>query len=167
MSQIQALNEAAPGQSHLIGRIVAFLYGIAASDGGSSTGLLVGGLTGLVLGAMVCVLTYLGLLTIPSRYFFNVTNTMIALLAAGMAAQATAFLEQANVVTTLDRIVWNSSWILTDKSLVGRALHTLVGYTDQPTALQLVIYLTTLAIIFVLMKLFAPMQIPKTQQTTI
>jgi len=30
MSQIQALNEAAPGQSHLIGRIVAFLYGIAA-----------------------------------------------------------------------------------------------------------------------------------------
>jgi len=92
---------------------------------------------------------------------------MIALLAAGMAAQATAFLEQANAVTTLDRIVWNSSWILTDKSLVGRALHTLVGYTDQPTALQLVIYLTTLAIIFVLMKLFAPMQIPKTQQTTI
>ena len=30
MSQIQALNETAPGQSHLIGRIVAFLYGIAA-----------------------------------------------------------------------------------------------------------------------------------------
>jgi high-affinity iron transporter len=148
--------------------VVLFLYGIAASDGGSSTGLLlVGGLTGLALGAMVCVLTYLGLLTIPSRYFFTVTNTMIALLAAGMAAQATAFLEQANAVTTLDRIVWNSSWILTDKSLVGRALHTLVGYTDQPTALQLVIYLTTLAIMFVLMKLFAPTHIPKTQQTTI
>jgi len=30
MSQIQALNETAPGESHLIGRIVAFLYGIAA-----------------------------------------------------------------------------------------------------------------------------------------
>ena len=30
MSQIQALNETAPDQSHLIGRIVAFLYGIAA-----------------------------------------------------------------------------------------------------------------------------------------
>ena len=30
MSQIQALNETAPSQSHLIGRIVAFLYGIAA-----------------------------------------------------------------------------------------------------------------------------------------
>jgi high-affinity iron transporter len=45
-------------------------------------------------------------------------------------------------------------------------LYTLIGYTDQPTALPLVIYLTTLAIIFVLMKLFAPTQAPKTQSTT-
>jgi len=30
MTQIQALNETAPGQSHLIGRTVAFVYGIAA-----------------------------------------------------------------------------------------------------------------------------------------
>jgi high-affinity iron transporter len=105
-------------------------------------------------------------LTIPSRYLFGVTNMMIALLAAGMAAQATAFLEQANAVTALGNIIWNSSWILTDKSLVGRALHTLIGYTDQPTTLQLVTYLTTLAIIFVLIKLFAPTQAPKTQSTT-
>jgi high-affinity iron transporter len=114
----------------------------------------------------VCVLTYFGLLTIPSRYLFSVTNTMIALLAAGMAAQATAFLEQANAVTVLGNIVWNSSWILTDKSLVGRALHTLIGYTDQPTAMQLLIYMTTLAIIFVLMTLFAPTQGTKMQRTT-
>jgi high-affinity iron transporter len=146
--------------------VVFFLYGIAASEGGSGVGILAGGVAGLALGGMVCVLTYLGLLTIPSRYLFSVTNTMISLLAAGMAAQATAFLEQANAVTALGKIVWNSSWILTDKSLVGRALHTLIGYTDQPTALQLVIYLTTLAIIFVLMKLFAPTPPPKTQATT-
>lgn len=146
--------------------VVLFLYGIAASEGGSSMGILAGGIVGLVLGGMVCVLTYLGLLTIPSRYLFSVTNMMIALLAAGMAAQATAFLEQANAVNALDQIVWDTSWILTDKSLVGRALHTLIGYTDQPTALQLVIYLTTLAMIVVLMKLFASTQPPKTLPTT-
>ena len=83
-----------------------------------------------------------------------------------MAAQATAFLEQANAVNALGQIVWDTSWVLTDKSLVGRALHTLIGYTDQPTALQLVMYLTTLAMIVVLMKLFAPTQTPKTQRTT-
>lgn len=112
---------------------------------------------GLIFGAAVCALTYLGLLSIPSRYLFTVTNTMIALLAAGMAAQAVYFLQQANVVTILDTTVWDTSWILTEKSLAGRALHTLIGYTDQPTALQLIVYLASLAAIYVLMKIFAPL----------
>jgi high-affinity iron transporter len=146
--------------------VVLFLYGIAASEGGSGIGILGGGVAGLALGAMVCVLTYFGLLTIPSRYLFSVTNAMIALLAAGMAAQAIAFLEQANAVNALGHIVWDTSWIMTDKSLIGRSLHTLIGYTDQPTAMQLVIYLTTLAIIFVLMKRFAPAQRQKALVTT-
>ena len=137
--------------------VVLFLYGIAASEGGSGIGLLAGGAIGLILGAAVCALTYLGLLSIPSRYLFTVTNTMIALLAAGMAAQAVYFLQQANVVTILDTTVWDTSWILTEKSLAGRALHTLIGYTDQPTALQLIVYLASLAAIYVLMKIFAPL----------
>lgn len=146
--------------------VVLFLYGIAASERGSSLGILSGGIAGLGLGVLVCALTYFGLLTIPSRYLFSVTNVMIALLAAGMAAQAVAFLEQANVIAVLGQTVWDTSWILTEKSLVGRALHTLVGYTDQPTAMQLVIYLATLAMIFVLMKLFASTQPPKPLQAS-
>lgn len=144
--------------------VVLFLYGIVVSQGGSSAGILVGGVAGLALGALVCILTYLGLLNIPSRHLFAVTSIMIAFLAAGMAAQATAFLEQANLVTALGAIVWNSTWLLTDKSLIGRALHTLVGYSDQPTAMQFVIYLVTLAVIFILMKLFAPTR-PKKERS--
>jgi high-affinity iron transporter len=100
-------------------------------------------------------LTYLGLLTIPTRYLFSVTSALIALLAAGMAAQAIAFLEQADIVTVLDQTVWDTSWLLSDSSFLGRALHTLIGYVDQPTAMQLVVYVATLGAIFVLMKLFA------------
>ena len=144
--------------------VVLFLYGVAASEGGSGMGIWAGGIAGLALGGVVCVLTYFGLLTIPSRYLFSITNLMIALLAAGMAAQATAFLEQANAVTALGHIVWDSSWLLTDKSLIGRALHTLIGYTDQPTAMQLLIYIATLAIIFALMKILAPLPASKWQQ---
>jgi high-affinity iron transporter len=136
--------------------VVLFLYGIAASEGGSGVGILAGGTIGLALGVAVCMLTYFGLLSIPSRYLFAVTSLMLAFLAAGMAAQATRFLEQANVVTELDTVVWDTSWILSDRSFAGRALHTLIGYTDQPTAMQLVVYLTTLAVIFLLMRLLAP-----------
>jgi len=52
---------------------------------------------------------------------------------------------------------FGTSWILTEKSLAGRALHTLIGYTDQPTALQLIVYLASLAAIYALMKIFAPL----------
>ncbi|MDE1971591.1 MAG: FTR1 family protein [Hyphomicrobiales bacterium] len=136
--------------------VVLFLYGVAAADGGASIGMLIGGVIGLVLGAAVCVLTYLGLVTIPMRYLFSVTSTLIALLAAGMAAQAIAFLQQADILTAFDRTVWDTSWLLRDESWPGRALHTLIGYVDQPTGMQLIAYAATLTVIAVLMKLLAP-----------
>jgi high-affinity iron transporter len=136
--------------------VVLFLYGVAAaSDPGSGLAILVGGVAGLALGVATCVLTYLGLLTIPSRHLFAVTTVMLAFLAAGMAAQAVAFLEAANALTALGAILWDSSWLLSDRSLLGRALHTLIGYSDQPTALQFLVYLATLAVTFALLKLFA------------
>jgi high-affinity iron transporter len=143
--------------------VVLFLYGVAAAQGGGDLSMVAGGAAGLVLGALVCLLTYLGLITIPARYLFAVTSTLIALLAAGMAAQAIAFLQQANILTAFDETVWNTSWILSDSSLLGRALHTLIGYVDRPTAMQLIAYAATLAVILALMRLFAvrPAQRPR------
>jgi high-affinity iron transporter len=140
--------------------VVLFLYGIVASEGGWNFSILLGGLLGLALGALVSVLTYLGLLRIPGRYLFAVTSLMIAFLAAGMAAQAIGFLEQANVVTALGTVLWDSSGILSDSSLFGKVLRTLIGYNDRPTGMQVVIYLAILAVTYVLMKFAAPVPIP-------
>lgn len=136
--------------------VVLFLYGVAVSDGASGAAMFAGGMAGLVLGGLVSALTFFGLLAIPANYLFAITSFLIAFLAAGMAAQAIAFLDQANLITVLNQAVWDSSPILSQKSLVGRALHSLIGYTDQPTAMQIIVYLTTLAVIFILMKLVAP-----------
>ena len=141
--------------------VVLFLYGVAAAGGSSGVGMLIGGAIGLALGALVCLLAYRGLITIPTRYLFAVTSTLITLLAAGMAAQAIAFLEQAGLLTAWGQPVWDTSWILSDESILGRALHTLIGYVDQPTAMQLVAYTATLAVIAVLMKLFAVRPAPQ------
>ena len=140
--------------------VVLFLYGIVASEGGWSPSILLGGLLGLALGALVSALTYLGLLRVPGRYLFAVTSLMIAFLAAGMAAQAVGFLEQANVVTAFNTILWDSSGILSDSSLPGKVLHTLIGYNDRPTGMQVAVYLATLAVTYILMKLAAPAPIP-------
>jgi high-affinity iron transporter len=134
--------------------VALFLYGVVATDGGSAWNLLLGGLIGLALGVAVCLLTYFGLMRIPLRPLFTVTTILIALLAAGMGAQAAAFLERANWLTALDNVVWDSSWLLSDTSLIGKVLHTLIGYTDQPTAMQLTVYVAILLLTFVLMRLF-------------
>ncbi|WP_298885329.1 FTR1 family protein [uncultured Bradyrhizobium sp.] len=124
--------------------VALFLYGVVASDGGSGLDLIVGGCLGLLLGAAVCLVTYLGLVRIPPRPLFATTTVLITLLTAGMAAQAVAFLERANWLTSLDTVVWDSSWLLPESSILGRALHTLIGYTDQPTQMELMVYLAVI-----------------------
>jgi high-affinity iron transporter len=141
--------------------VVLFLYGVLAADAGGGFAVFIGSLAGLALGATVGALAYFGLLRIPARHLFAVTSVMIAFLAAGMALQATAFLEQANVVTAFGRIVWDSSHYLPDTSLIGRALRTLVGYSDRPTALELIVYLVTLTTIFILMRVLSPSGAPE------
>ena len=132
--------------------VVLFLYGIMAS-GTSGSALLVGGLLGIAAGAAFSALTYLGLLAIPSRYIFSVTSWLIALLAAGMAAQAVQFLNNAGLVVALDRTLWDTSWLLSEKSIFGRLLHTLIGYIDRPTEMQLLVYVATLFAMFLLMRI--------------
>jgi high-affinity iron transporter len=113
-------------------------------------GLTIGGCLGLLLGAAVCLVTYLDLVRIPPRALFATTTVLITLLAAGMAAQAVAFLERANSGTLLktsrDTVVWNSGWLLSEASIPGRALHALIGYIDRPTQMQLFVYLAVVAI---------------------
>ena len=84
------------------------------------------------------------------------TTALITFLAAGLAAQSVVFLQQAGLIMALSATVWDTSQFLTDSGLIGRVLHTLFGYTEQPSGLQVVVYLITLAIIFSLTRLLAP-----------
>ena len=135
--------------------VVLFLYGIMA-QGTSGAALLMGGVLGIAAGAAFTGLTYVGLLAIPTRYIFSVTSWLIALLAAGMAAQSVQFLNNAGVVVALDRTVWDTSWLLSEGSLFGKLLHTLIGYSERPTEMQLMIYIATLFLMFLLMRLARP-----------
>src|SRR6516165_3759507 len=131
--------------------VVLFLYGIFAS-GTTASSLLTRGLLGIAAGAAFTALTYFGLLAIPSRYIFSVTSWLIALLAAGMAAQSVQFLNNAGVLIALDRTVWDTSWLLSEGSIFGRMLHALIGYTERPTEMQLVLYISILIAMFLLMR---------------
>ena len=135
------------------GEVVLFLYGIAASGGTDPWAMLLGGLGGVALGAAVSWLLYRGLLVIPAGRLFMVTNGLIALLAAGMAGQAAVYLNKANLIPTLGDELWDTSGILPDDGLAGRALHALVGYSDRPMGVQAAAYLGVLLALVLLSRL--------------
>ena len=139
--------------------VVLFLYGILAS-GTSASAALLGGVLGIVAGAAFTALTYFGLLAIPNRHIFSVTSWLIALLGAGMAAQAVHFLNSAGLVVALDKTVWDTSWLLSENTILGRMLHALIGYTERPTQMQLLVYILTLIAMYLLMR-FARYSPPK------
>jgi len=132
--------------------VVLFLYGIASQGGTSSSALLIGGALGLAAGAATSALMYFGLLAIPAGRLFAVTSGLITMLAAGMAAQALLFLQQAGYLEFLTRTVWDTSWLLPQDSVAGRLLHTLIGYSDQPNGAQLAVYLATIVLVVALMR---------------
>jgi len=130
---------------------VLFLWAIAAG-GGQNVNMVLGGVGGVVVGVLVGFLLYRGLLRIPARHFFSITSWLILLLAAGLAAQAAGFLNQAGLLPAMGNTVWNSSHILSQTSLTGQFLHILVGYVARPSGIQLVFYVGTFLTILLLMR---------------
>ncbi|HZZ94295.1 MAG TPA: FTR1 family protein [Usitatibacter sp.] len=126
---------------------VLFLYGIAASGDAGRGSMVGGGLIGLAGGVLVGVLLFKGLLRIPLKWFFSVTSALVLLLAAGMAAQAARFLVQANVLPSLASPVWDTSSVVSNTSMLGKALTGLVGYDAQPAGMQIAAWIAVLAAI--------------------
>jgi high-affinity iron transporter len=124
--------------------VVLFLFGIAAASNTAPLSLAAGGVAGLVLASVISWLLYRGLVAIPLRHLFTVTNTLIALLAAGMAGQAVAVLHGADILPAWGEQLWDTSRILSDDSFVGRSLHALIGYSARPSGIQLAAWLGTL-----------------------
>ena len=133
--------------------VVLFLYGQAASGAGPVE--IAGGIAlGVIGGVAVGFLLYFGLLGIPMRHFFSATNWLMLLLAAGLASQAAGFLIQADILPALGNRVWDTSSLLSDASLLGKTLHTLIGYDARPAGMQLLFYAITAVAIALGMKMW-------------
>ena len=131
-----------------------FLYGLLAGGEETLASVLGGGAIGLFVGALAGYGLYAGFLRIPARLFFAATSGLILLLAAAMASQAARFLVQADRLPSLATPLWNTSWVLENNSLLGRFLHTLIGYEAMPSGIQVVFYTATLILILAGMRIF-------------
>jgi len=132
---------------------VLFLYGVATAGGSSVISMLLGGLVGGLVASILGYVIYSGLVRIPMRWFFTATGALIMLLAAGMASQAAKFLIQADILPSLGNSLWDTSNFVSEQSITGMLLHSLVGYEARPAGLQVLLYGATLIVIGLGMKL--------------
>jgi high-affinity iron transporter len=131
---------------------VLFLFGIASSSGASRAALGLGGLLGLAAGGLAGSLIYVGLVRVPVNRLFVITGWLILLLAAGMAGQLARVLIQADMLPALASPLWDTSGLVPDDSALGTLFRALLGYTAQPSAAQVLFYVTAFAAILFAMR---------------
>jgi high-affinity iron transporter len=108
--------------------------------------VLLGSIIGAGIGVSVGAVFYYALLNIGRRASIVTGGILLALVAAGMASQATLLLIQADWLPA-QYPLWDSSWLVSEQSVTGQLLYALMEYEATPTALQIGVYLGALALL--------------------
>jgi high-affinity iron transporter len=116
---------------------------VQITDFFSSVG--VGSLAGAAIGSSVGVLFYYLLLALPLRRALTISLVLLGLAAAGMSAQATGLLIQADWITVAGP-VWDSSGFIAEDSLTGQLLYALIGYEASPSAIEVTTYVASIIV---------------------
>lgn len=102
--------------------------------------LLVGAVLGLMCALGIAFAIYKLGAKLNLRRFFQVLGLVLMLFAAGLISDAVENLQQLRWLPFGTHVVWNTSGVVTESSSLGDVLHSLVGYAERPTVLQIIIW---------------------------
>ncbi|GAM59626.1 putative cytochrome [Vibrio ishigakensis] len=133
--------------------VVLFLLGLVSQNDTSTQEILVGSSLG-ALGALVTgVLMYLGLIRVNIAKVFDVFAVFMTFLSAGMAINAVSKLTAIDVFPAIIPQVWDTTPYFDHHSnWLALVMHVLLGYTEKPSLMQLIVYVAVLVTIFTMTK---------------
>ena len=108
--------------------------------------LLLGALLGLLAALALCFLIYRLGYRLDYRIFFRVMGLLLLVFAAGLLGDAVQNMQGLGWLHFGTTPLWNTSHILSEDTAIGDILHTFIGYAEQPTVLQGVLYTAYLLI---------------------
>ncbi len=103
-------------------------------------GLLFGALLGLALALAIAYVIFKLGRRLNLGIFFRVIGIVLMVFAAGLLADAVENMQQLGWLPFLDHVMWNTSSYLSEDSSIGDVFHSLLGYADQPTVLQFIVW---------------------------
>lgn len=137
-----------------------FLYGIGTGQHDASPGsLMFAGVIGFGLAFLTFYLLQLGGKIFSWRRFFQVTEILLLLLAAGLMLTGVEklldlLMESSDWFASLDTpsylmaSAWDTRWLLDDSSTAGSLISTLTGYRARPSLASVAIYVLYWLVIF-------------------
>ena len=107
--------------------------------------VLSGSLIGLAIGVSCGIFLYHLMIALKPAAATKFICVLVVIVGGSMMSQATQFLIQADWLASTEP-VWDSSHIISEHSLPGQLLYALMAYEATPTWSQIVVYLTSLAL---------------------
>ena len=104
-------------------------------------GTVVGTLLGLGIAILAGVLIYKFAVQLDVKIVFDATSILLIIFSAGLIAHGVHEFQEIGWLPVLTTMAWNTESFLSNDSILGALLRSLVGYNDQPTWLEVVIYL--------------------------
>jgi high-affinity iron transporter len=126
---------------------VIFLWGIMAeATSAAGWGSVGAGVAGIAAAAAFGWAIFRGGRRVSLARFFTITTVLILFLAAGLLSTGIGRLQSLGVLPMMAPL-WDTSWILSDSSVVGSFLAGLLGYRARPSLPEVCGYVTYLLVI--------------------
>ncbi|MFK8040463.1 MAG: FTR1 family protein [Rickettsiaceae bacterium] len=139
-----------------ITEMILFSYSIAITHGSEYINYLLGLIFGAILGIGCGITIYFGLIKLPIKYIFKISSTLLIFIAASLASEAAGILVSSGLVSssTYSQELWDSAWLISNNSNLGKILHSIIGYNARPSMLEGIFYISTILIAITCAKLY-------------
>ena len=125
---------------------VIFLNAVKYESGIS----FISGALGVVAAVAVGFVFFMSTRKINLRKLFNVSSILLILFAAGLATHGMHEFVEAKIIPGIMTPLYDSSNILSETSIIGSFMKGLFGYVSDPSLLEVLAYISYLAVIFIL-----------------
>lgn len=144
--------------------IILFVYSISSIGKASVNEYIVGLGIGIFSGLSVGTIIYCGLIKYAGRYIFKITTILLTLIAAGLASEAAGIFTSSGIIEACSDQLWDTSWLVSNESVLGKLLNIIVGYDSKPNGMQIIFYLSTILITMLMMQLRSMLSFKKNIQ---
>ncbi|MDP3449929.1 MAG: FTR1 family protein [Anaerolineaceae bacterium] len=114
---------------------------------------LFGALLGVITAVLVGVIVFSSAKKLSLSRFFQVTNILLALFAAGLVGLGVHELNELGWVPSVIDHVWNLNPILPEQSTLGQLLKAMVGYKSEPSLTMVIAYFGYYLLLFIISRI--------------